>query len=111
MRKSVRGALVGAALLPLAVAAPAAAFAGTTGYDEGGKDKGHSKHDGDKDKDKDKGHHKKHGHHKKWDHKKHDDKKHDLALPAPLDSVVDLITGATGGGIPSAPSVPSLPVG
>ncbi|WP_226355952.1 MULTISPECIES: hypothetical protein [unclassified Pseudonocardia] len=107
MRKSVRGALVGAALLPLAVAAPAAAFAGTTGYDEGGKDKGHSKHEGDKDK----GHHKKHGHHKKWDHKKHDDKKHDLALPAPLDSVVDMITGATGGGIPSAPAAPASPVG
>ena len=102
MRKSVRGALVGAALLALAVAAPAAAFAGTTGYDEGGKDKGHSKHEGDKDK----GHHKKHGHHQKWDHKKHDDKKHDLALPGRLDSVVDMITGATGGGIPSAPSTP-----
>ncbi|MBN9755138.1 hypothetical protein Ae406Ps2_5752 [Pseudonocardia sp. Ae406_Ps2] len=98
MRKSVRGALVGAALLPLAVAAPAAAFAGGTGYDEGGKDKGHSKHEGDKDK----------GHHKKWDHKKHEDKKHDLALPAPLDSVVDLVTGATGGELPS---LPSLPVG
>lgn len=98
MWKSVRGALVGAALLPLAVAAPAAAFAGGTGYDEGGKDKGHSKHEGDKDK----------GHHKKWDHKKHEDKKHedkkhDLALPAPLDSVVDLVTGATGGELPSLP--------
>lgn len=102
MRKSVRGALVGVALLPLAVAAPAAAFAGTTGYDEGGKDKGHSKREGDKDK----GHDKKRGDHKKWDHKKSDDKKQDLELPAPLDSVVDMITGATGGGIPSAPSTP-----
>ncbi|WP_224386236.1 hypothetical protein [Pseudonocardia sp. ICBG1293] len=102
MRKSVRGAIVGAALLPLAVAAPAAAFAGSTGYDEGhsDKDKGHSKHEGDKHKDKG---HKKDGHHKKWDHKKHDDKKHDLALPAPLDSVVDLITGSTGGELPSTP--------
>ncbi|WP_226363318.1 hypothetical protein [Pseudonocardia sp. ICBG1142] len=40
--------------------------------------------------------------------KKHEDKKHDLALPAPLDSVVDLVTGATGGELPS---LPSLPVG
>lgn len=58
MRKSIRGAIVGAAMLPLAVAGPGMALAGGTGYDESSK-KEHSNHEGDK-------HY--HQHHHKHDH-------------------------------------------
>lgn len=93
MRKSVRGALVGAALLPLAVAAPGMAFAGSTGHDEGGSDKKQHSHagehtDGD-EKDGD----------KKAEHKK--EKKAESPLPEPLAGAVEMITGAA----------PELPVG
>ncbi|MEU6697583.1 hypothetical protein [Pseudonocardia sp. NPDC046786] len=111
MRKSVRGAIVGAALLPLAVAGPGMAFAGSTGYEESsGKD--HSKHE-----DHGKGHHGKghgkdgdheHGHHKhdkkhKHEHGHEKDEKKESPVPEPLAGVLELITGATGGEMAAGP--------
>lgn len=61
MRKSVRGAIVGAALLPLAVAGPGMALAGGTGHDESST-KEHAKHGVDKHYHQ---HHHKHDHHYK----------------------------------------------
>lgn len=49
MRKSLRGAIVGAALLPLAVAAPGLAFAGSTGDDT--STPGHAYDHGDHEKE------------------------------------------------------------
>lgn len=103
MRKSVRGAIVGAALLPLAVAGPGMAFAGSTGYDEAPK-KEHSKHDGDhkdgdhKDGDHERGHHKhdKKHHHKETDHKTTEEEESEgplPTLPSPIQDVVDTLTG------------------
>jgi hypothetical protein len=92
MRKSVRGALVGATLLPLAVAVPGMAFAGSTGYDEAPK-KEHSKDDGDH-KDGHHEHSKHDTHHKHEKHEKHEKKEGPLALPeTPLDPVLDMVMG------------------
>ncbi|MEU7819138.1 hypothetical protein [Pseudonocardia sp. NPDC049154] len=70
MRTTTRAALVGAAVLPLAVITPGLAFAGDVGYDGHAEKGGHSEkadkdgHDGDHHKGDHDGHHKK--------HKKHD---------------------------------------
>ncbi|WP_433507115.1 hypothetical protein ACQP04_11930 [Pseudonocardia halophobica] len=70
MRTTTRAALVGAAVLPLAVITPGLAFAGDGGYDGHAEKGGHSEkadkdgHDGDHHKGDHDGHHKK--------HKKHD---------------------------------------
>ena len=105
MRKSVRSSLVGAALLPLAVAAPGMAFAGSTGYDEGGSDQKQHSHAGEHKDGEHKDGHKKHHKHdkkhdgKKWEHK--EEKKAESPLPEPLAGAVEMITGAA----------PELPVG
>lgn len=101
MRKTVRGALVGAALLPLAVAGPGMAFAGSTGYDEGGSDKKQHSHAGEHE-GHDKKHDKKHDS-KKGEHKKEEKKAESplSELPEPIAGAVEMITGAA----------PELPVG
>jgi hypothetical protein len=87
MRTTTRAALVGAAVLPLAVITPGLAFAGDAGYDGHAEKSGHTSGKADSEKsdkddhgDHDKGdHHKgdhdghhKDGHHKHKKHKKHD---------------------------------------
>ena len=73
MRTTTRAALVGAAVLPLAVITPGLAFAGDAGYDGHAEKGGHSEkadkdgHDGDHHKGDHDGHHKKHKKHKKHD--------------------------------------------
>ncbi|GAA4678202.1 hypothetical protein GCM10023215_08890 [Pseudonocardia yuanmonensis] len=76
MRTTTRAALVGAAVLPLAVITPGLAFAGDAGYDGHAEKAGHSDHDendhdkGDHHKGDQDGHDRDGHHHKK--HKKHD---------------------------------------
>ncbi|MEQ3553130.1 hypothetical protein WIS52_21895 [Pseudonocardia nematodicida] len=114
MRKSVRGVIVGAALMPLAFAGPGMAFAGDTGYDDDSYDssKDHSSYEKDDDHGYDKHDHgkKKHDKHDKKKTYDHEYEKWDMdegdPAPEPVSEgplqVESLVSMIVGGGEPTA---------